>query len=86
MNNTKIITLFRYNEYIPFMICVVSKIEEIGNGIKLTLENGNNVCIEDYGYYFLSESANTYDNKRIINIYARFISELSQISEETIKS
>jgi hypothetical protein len=68
------------------MICVVSKIEEIGNGIKLTLENGNNVCIEDYGYYFLSESANTYDNKRIINIYARFISELSQISEETIKS
>lgn len=68
------------------MICVVSKIEEIGNGIKLTLENGNNVCIEDYGYYFLPESANTYDNKRIINIYARFISELSQISEETIKS
>lgn len=46
------------------MICVVSKIEEIGNGIKLTLENGNNVCIEDYGYYFLSESANIYDNKR----------------------
>ena len=86
MNNIKIITLFNTNENIPFMICIVNDVEEKEYGIKLTLENDNNIFIKDYGSFFLSESADDYDKARMVNVYGRFISELSQVSEETVRS
>jgi len=86
MNNIKIITLFNANENIPFMTCIVKDVEENEHGIKLTLENGNNIYFKDYDYYFLSESANDCDRERMVNVYGRLISELSQVSEETIRS
>ncbi|MEQ9924927.1 hypothetical protein ABRP60_08130 [Pectobacterium brasiliense] len=84
MNNIKIITLFNANENIPFMTCIVKDVEENEHGIKLTLENDNNIFIKDYDSFFLSESANDYDKVRMVNVYGRLISELSQVSEETI--
>lgn len=86
MNNIKIITLFNANENIPFMTCIVKDVEENECGIKLTLENDNNIFIKDYGSFFLSESAGDYDKARMVNVYGRLMSELSQVSEETIKS
>ncbi|MGQ5289412.1 hypothetical protein ACULN0_08665 [Pectobacterium actinidiae] len=86
MNNIKIITLFNAKENIPFMTCIVKNVEENEYGINLTLENDNNIFIKDYGSFFLSESADDYDKARIVNVYGRLISELSQVSEETIKS
>ncbi|MEH2922434.1 hypothetical protein ACFFL1_05740 [Samsonia erythrinae] len=86
MNNIKIITLFNANEKIPFMTCMVKDIEENEIGIKLTLENGNNIYVKDYDFFFLSESANDCDRERMVNVYGRLISELSQVSEETIRS
>lgn len=86
MNNIKTITLFNTNENIPFMICIVKDVEEKEYGIKLTLENDNNIFIKDYGSFFLSESADDYDKARMVNVYGRFISELSQVSEETVRS
>ncbi|KFF71792.1 hypothetical protein IW01_07615 [Pectobacterium brasiliense] len=86
MNNIKIITLFNANEKIPFMTCIVKDIEENEHGIELTLENSNTIFVKDYGYYFLSESANACDRERMVNVYGRLISELSQVSEETIRS
>lgn len=86
MNNIKIITLFNANENIPFMTCIVKDVEENEYGIKLTLENDNNVFIKDYGSFFLSESADDYDMARMVNVYRRLISELSQVSEGTIRS
>ncbi|WJM81028.1 hypothetical protein [Pectobacterium brasiliense] len=86
MNNIKIITLFNAKEKIPFMTCIVKDVEENEHGIKLTLENGKNIYFKDYGYYFLSESANDCDRERMVNVYGRLISELSQVSEETIRS
>ncbi|EOI6407810.1 hypothetical protein ACMVCI_003441 [Yersinia enterocolitica] len=86
MNDIKIITLFNANENIPFMTCIVKDVEENEHGIKLTLENGNNIYFKDYDYYFLSESANDCDRERMVNVYGRLISELSQVSEETIRS
>lgn len=86
MKNIKIITIFRSNENIPFMTCIVNDIEENKNGIKLTLENGENINIKDYGYFFLSEVEGDMDRERMVSSYRRLISELSQISEETVKS
>ncbi|WP_437891297.1 hypothetical protein [Phytobacter sp. V91] len=86
MNNIKIITLFNANKKVPFMTCMVKGIEENKHGIKLILENGNNIFVKDYDYFFLSESANEHDKERMVNVFGRLISELSQVSEETIKS
>lgn len=86
MNNIKIITLFHANEKIPFIICIVKNVEENEQGIKLTLEYGDNIHVKDYDYFLLSESANERDQERMINTYRRLISELSQVSEETIES
>ena len=86
MNNIKIITLFHTNKKIPFMTRIVKDVEENEQGIKLTLESGDNIHVKDYGYFFLSESANEFDQERMINTYRRLISELSQVSEETIES
>lgn len=86
MNNIKIITLFHVNEKIPFITCIVKNVEENEQGIKLTLENGDNIHVKDYDYFFLSESANEFDQERMINTYRRLISELSQVSEEIIES
>lgn len=33
------------------MTCIVNDIEENKNGIKLTLENGENINIKDYGSF-----------------------------------
>lgn len=86
MNNIKIITLFHANKNVPFMTCMVKGIEENKHGIKLILENDNNIYVKDYDSFFLSESADDCDKIRMVNVYGRFISELSQVSEETIKS
>lgn len=86
MKNIKIITIFRSNENIPFMTCIVNDIEENKNGIKITLENGENINIKDYGSFFLSEAEGDLDRERMVSSYRRLISELSQISEETVKS
>lgn len=85
MNNIKIITLFQNNQNIPFMTCIVKDIEENKQGLKLTLENGNNIYVKDYDSFFLSESVDNCDKERMINVYRRLISELSQVSEETVK-
>ncbi|MCX9004919.1 hypothetical protein NLN86_25300 [Citrobacter portucalensis] len=86
MNNIKIITLFHPCEKTPFMICIVNKVEDTEHGIKLTLENGNDICVNNYSHYLLSESVSRCENDRIKNIYIRMISEPTLISEETIKS
>lgn len=86
MNNIKIITLYHTNEKIPFITCIVKNVEENEQGIKLNLESGDNIHVKDYDYFFLSESANEFDQERMINTYRRLISELSQVSEETIES
>jgi hypothetical protein len=49
------------------------------------LQNGDNIHVKDYDYFFLSESANEFNQERMINTYKRLISELSQVSEETIE-
>lgn len=85
MKNIKTISIFKLNENIPFMTYIVKHIEENKNGIKLTLENGENNNIKDYGYFFLSEAKGDLDRDRVVSSYRRFISELSQISEETVK-
>lgn len=86
MNNIKIITIFHPHDKTPFMICIASKVEDTEIGLKLTLENGNNICVNNYSHYFLSESASRCDKYRLKNIYIRLISEITQMSEETIKS
>ena len=86
MNNIKIITIFHHNQNIPFMTCIVKDIEKNEQGMKLILENGNNIYIKDYDSYFLSESVDDCDKERIANVYRRLISELSQVSEETVSS
>lgn len=86
MNNIKIITLFHPYEKTPFMICIVNKVEDTEHGIKLTLENGNDICVNNYSHYLLSESVSRCEKDRIKNIYIRIVSEPTLISEETIKS
>ncbi len=68
------------------MNCIVNKVEDTEHGIKITLENGNDICVNDYSYYLLSESVSRCDKERLKNIYIRLVSELTQMSEETIKS
>ncbi len=86
MKNIKMITLFHPYEKTPFMICIVNKVEDTELGIKLTLESGNDICVNNYSHYLLSESVNRCDEDRLKNIYIRLVSELIQMSEETIKS
>lgn len=86
MNNIKIITLFHSYEKTPFLICIVNKVENTKHGIKLTLENGNDICVNNYSHYLLSESVSRCEKDRIKNIYIRMVSELTLMSEETIKS
>ena len=86
MNNIKIITLFNANENIPFLTCIVKDVEENEHGIKLTLENDNNIDVKDYDSFFLSESADNCDKERMVNVYRKLISELSQLSEETVRA
>ena len=86
MNNIKIITLFHPYVKTPFMICIVNKVEDTEHGIKLTLENGNDICVNNYSHYLLSESVSRCEKDRIKNIYIRMVSEPTLISEETIKS
>ncbi|EAQ7293184.1 TPA: hypothetical protein RQO23_003376 [Klebsiella oxytoca] len=86
MNNIKMITLFHPHEKTPFMIFIVNKVEDTEHGIKLTLENGNDICVNNYSHYLLSESVSLRDKDRLKNVYIRLISELTQMSEETIKS
>ena len=85
MNNIKMITLFHPHDKTPFMICIVNKVEDTELGLKLTLENGNSICVNNYDHYLLSESASRWDKVMFKNIYIRLVSELTQISEETIK-
>ncbi|ECF6041817.1 hypothetical protein FNI93_05055 [Salmonella enterica subsp. salamae] len=86
MKNIKIITLFHPYEKTPFMNCIVNKVEDTEHGIKLTLENDNDICVNNYSHYLLSESVSRCDKDRLKNIYIRLVSELTQMSEETIKS
>ncbi|ECE0239952.1 hypothetical protein KG501_002140 [Salmonella enterica subsp. enterica serovar Muenster] len=86
MNNIKIITLLHPHEKTPFLICVVNKVEDTEHGIKLTLENGNDIFVNNYSHYLLSESVSRCDKNRLKNIYIRLVSELTLMSEETIKS
>lgn len=86
MNNIKMITLFHPHEKPPFMIYIVNKVEDTEHGIKLTLENGNDICANNYSHYLLSESVSRCDKDRLNNIYIRLVSELSQMSEETIRT
>ena len=86
MENIKMITLFHAHEKTPFMICIVNKVEDTEHGIKITLENGNDIYVNNYSHYLLSESLSRCDKDRQKNIYIRLVSELTQMSEETIKS
>ncbi|EBO5291908.1 hypothetical protein PJ163_004475 [Salmonella enterica] len=86
MNNIKMITLFHPHDKIPFMICIVNKVEDTEHGIKLTLENGNDVYVNNYSHYLLSESVSRCVKDTLKNIYIRLVSELTHMSEETIKS
>ncbi|HIF6915985.1 TPA: hypothetical protein ACX39U_005092 [Klebsiella pneumoniae] len=80
------ITLFHLYEKTPFMICIVNKVEDTEHGIKLTLENNNDMYVNNFSHYLLSESVSRCDKDRLKNIYMRLVSELTQMSEETIKS
>ncbi|WP_131002989.1 hypothetical protein [Klebsiella variicola] len=86
MKNIKMITLFHPHEKTPFMSCIVNKVEDTEHGIKLTLENGNDIYVNNYSHYLLSESVSRCDKDRLKNIYIRLVSELTRMSEETIKS
>ncbi|EJD2469111.1 hypothetical protein M1S69_004343, partial [Salmonella enterica] len=81
MNNIKMITLFHPHDKTPFMISIVSKVEDTDHGLKLTLENGNNICVNNYSHYLLSECASRCDKDRLKNIYIRLASEITQMSE-----
>ncbi|WP_183059227.1 hypothetical protein [Salmonella enterica] len=86
MNIIKMITLFHPHDKTPFMICIVNKVEDTEHGVKLTLENGNDICIYNYSHYLLSEIVSRCDEDRLKNVYIRLVSELSQMSEETIRA
>ncbi|MEQ0233775.1 hypothetical protein [Klebsiella sp. CN_Kp109] len=86
MNNIKMITLFDPYDETPFMICIVIKVEDIELGLKLTLESGKSICVNNYSHYLISVSVSRWDEDRLKNIYIRLVSELTQMSEETIKS
>ncbi|WP_437891483.1 hypothetical protein [Phytobacter sp. V91] len=86
MNNIKIITLFHANKNVPFMTCMVKDIEVNKHGIKFTLENGDSICVKDYDFFFVSESATDNDMNRMINGYGRLTVEINQVRKETISS
>ncbi|NIY46255.1 hypothetical protein E2L00_01600 [Cedecea colo] len=86
MKSMKTISIFKTNENIFFMTCFITSMEKNKNGIKLMLVNGETISIKDYGYYSLSEAEGDLGRERIANNYKRFVSELSQMSEETITS
>ncbi|EDY6180152.1 hypothetical protein GP129_004523 [Salmonella enterica] len=65
---------------------MVNKVEDTEHGLKLTLENGNGIFVNNYSYYLLSESVSRCDEDRLKNIYIRLVSELTLMSEETITS
>ena len=60
------------------MTCIVKDVEENEQGIKLTLQNGDNIHVKDYDYFFLSESANEFDQERMINTYRRLMALLNK--------
>lgn len=68
------------------MSCLVKDVEENKQGITLTLENDHIIHVKDYGFFFLSESVDEYDKARMVNVYERLLSELSQVNTETIQS
>ncbi|WP_373225794.1 hypothetical protein [Enterobacter cloacae complex sp. ESBL7] len=86
MKAIKIINIFKAKENIPFMTCLITSMEENEKGINLTLENGENIYIKDYGYYFLSEADGDLDREQMINSYRRLFSELCGISKVTVNS
>ncbi|ECQ4496622.1 hypothetical protein F0H55_02680 [Salmonella enterica] len=86
MNNIKVITLFYPHDKTPFMICIVSKVEDTEIGLKLTLENGNSICVSNYSHYLLSKSVSRCDKDMLKNIYIRLVSELTLMNEETLKA
>ncbi|MCS3604488.1 aromatic ring-opening dioxygenase LigB subunit [Buttiauxella sp. BIGb0471] len=86
MNNIKVITLFHTNEKTSFMTCLIKDIEENETGINLIFDNDSNIMVKDYGFYFLSESVSACDEERIVNIYRKLITEISQMDEETIRT
>lgn len=86
MSNIKTITLFHPHEKTPFLICIVRKVENTEHGIRFALENSNDIFVNNYNHYLLPESVNRCDSSRLKNIYIRLMSELTQVSEEAIKS
>ncbi|HFF3754349.1 TPA: hypothetical protein ACGCGA_000970 [Escherichia coli] len=86
MNNIKMITLSYPYDKTPFMFCIVNKVEDKELGLKLTLKNGNSICVNNYSHYLLSESVSRFDKDRLKNIYIRLVSELTQMSEKAIMS
>lgn len=86
MNNIKMITLSHPYDKTPFMFCIVNKVEDKELGLKLTLKNGNSICINNFSHYLLSESVSRFDKDRLKNIYIRLVSELIQMSEKAIMS
>lgn len=86
MKNIKIISIFKINEKVPFITCIATDMEQSKDGIKLTLVSSENICIKDYGYYFLSEADGDLDREQMIRSYRRLFSELSGISKVTLNS
>lgn len=86
MENIKIISIFKINEKVPFITCIVNDMEQNKDGIKLMLESGESICIKDYGYYFLSEADGDLGREQMINSYRRLFSELSGIGKVTVNS
>ncbi|EBW2329515.1 hypothetical protein CBJ64_004489 [Salmonella enterica subsp. enterica serovar Agoueve] len=86
MNNIKMITLSHPYDKTLFMFCIVNKVEDKELGLKLTLKNGNSICVNNYSHYLLSESVSCFDKDRLKNIYIRLVSELTQMSEKAIMS
>lgn len=60
--------------------------EENKDGIKLMLENGESICIKNYGYYFMSEADNNLGREQVTHSYRRLFSELSGISKAIVNS
>ncbi|EAW1288498.1 TPA_asm: hypothetical protein G0D46_23420 [Salmonella enterica subsp. enterica serovar Java] len=82
MKNIKIISIFKINEKVPFITCVATDMEQSKDGIKLTLESGESICIKD----FMSEADDDMDREQMINSYRRLFSEFSGISKVTVNS
>ena len=68
MNNIKMITLFHPHDKTPFMICIVNKVEDTELGLKLTLENGNSICVNNYDHYLLSRQGKNTSIQQVYKI------------------